>query len=462
MVVAGPPGGITDAAGVPLDGGDRGAWRRRDLRHRAQGLRHLAMSGPRAGKIEGPPGIRRREGASGMGRGVPAHPSIETERTRDESATKEKIESRIPVAWRPSRTGGGSPATPARRRADGVAATALDHRRVPHPDAPIPIPSRSRRAPTATSGSPRRRQQDRDDQPDHPRHRRVPYPDREFRSRSGSRRAPTATSGSPSRRQQYRDDQPDDPRHRRVPHPRTLPICHEPEGITAGPDGNLWFTEYAGGQIGMIDPTTHAITEFAIPNATSDPYGIAAGPDGNLWFTEYGGNEIGMINPTTHAIAEFAVPDRRVRSRSGSRRAPTATSGSPSTTASKIGMINPTTHAITEFPIPTDGSGPDGITVGPDGNLWFTEINVNTIGMLNPQTARSPEVSRPPTPRPSGSRRAPTATSGSPSWTGKHRRPHAHPQPHLRHGRPHLRHAGHPLRAGHRRRLSIGPDRYRL
>ena len=36
----------------------------------------------------------------------------------------------------------------------------------------------------------------------------------------------------------------------------------------------------------MINPATDAITEFAIPTADSGPYGITAGPDGNLWFTE--------------------------------------------------------------------------------------------------------------------------------------------------------------------------------
>ena len=39
-------------------------------------------------------------------------------------------------------------------------------------------------------------------------------------------------------------------------------------------------------------------------------------------------------------------------------------------------MINPTTHAITEFPVPTASAGPDGITAGPDGNLWFAEGSV--------------------------------------------------------------------------------------
>jgi virginiamycin B lyase len=36
---------------------------------------------------------------------------------------------------------------------------------------------------------------------------------------------------------------------------------------------------------------------------------------------------------------------------------------------------------ITEFPTPTVNSGPAGITTGPDGALWFTEL-VGKIGRI--------------------------------------------------------------------------------
>ena len=102
-------------------------------------------------------------------------------------------------------------------------------------------------------------------------------------------------------------------------------------GIASGPDGNLWFTEFGSEQIGRINPTTHAITETSLPTAGSKPDGITAGPDGNLWFTEASGNRIGSINPVTQGIAETTVPTAgRVPRRS--RRARTATSGSPRTT----------------------------------------------------------------------------------------------------------------------------------
>src|SRR5262245_18799499 len=65
-------------------------------------------------------------------------------------------------------------------------------------------------------------------------------------------------------------------------------LSSRPEGITRGPDGNLWFTEADANRIGRITPAG-VVTEFSAgitPN--SQPSGITAGPDGNLWFTEAG------------------------------------------------------------------------------------------------------------------------------------------------------------------------------
>ena len=59
-------------------------------------------------------------------------------------------------------------------------------------------------------------------------------------------------------------------------------------GITAGPDGNVWFTEnYATypQNIDQIDPTTGVITEYPALLPAVNPCAITTGPDGNLWFT---------------------------------------------------------------------------------------------------------------------------------------------------------------------------------
>jgi virginiamycin B lyase len=107
-----------------------------------------------------------------------------------------------------------------------------------------------------------------------------------------------------------------------------------PDGIAAGPDGALWFTE-SGGKIGRIT-TDGVITEFPVPTANSQPHGIAAGPDGAMWFTENYANQIGRITMA---------------------------------------------GVVTEFSIPTAG-GPWGIAAGPDGNLWFTGLGGQQIGRI--------------------------------------------------------------------------------
>src|SRR4051812_3374645 len=57
-----------------------------------------------------------------------------------------------------------------------------------------------------------------------------------------------------------------------------------PLEITAGPDGNLWFTESGANKIGRMTPAGVVTGEFAIPTPNSAPYlGITTGPDGNLW-----------------------------------------------------------------------------------------------------------------------------------------------------------------------------------
>ena len=68
----------------------------------------------------------------------------------------------------------------------------------------------------------------------------------------------------------------------------------DPISITTGPDGNLWFAERDGSQIGWISPDGSQLTEIPTPTY-SGPDGVTAGPDGNLWFTEFSGNQIGQF-----------------------------------------------------------------------------------------------------------------------------------------------------------------------
>jgi streptogramin lyase len=157
-----------------------------------------------------------------------------------------------------------------------------------------------------------------------------------------------------------------------------------PKGLTTGSDGNLWFVEENGNKIGRITIGSNIITEFPIPTAQSTPFGIAPGPDGDLWFTEVQqGNAIGSIT-TSGVFSQFPIPTAQ----SGPFAIVTGPDGArwfTETDTNKIGRVRIPflgMPAIDEFPVPTAGSQPSGIVVGPDGNLWFAEEGAGKIGRI--------------------------------------------------------------------------------
>ena len=136
-------------------------------------------------------------------------------------------------------------------------------------------------------------------------------------------------------------------------------------------------------KIGEINPTSHTITEFPIPTAGADALEITAGPDGNLWFSETGAAKVGSINPSTHAFVETSVLTASSEP-TGITAGPDGNVWFAEQTGDRIGSINPITHGVTETAVPTAAALPVGITQGPDGNLWFTELTASKIGSLTP------------------------------------------------------------------------------
>jgi streptogramin lyase len=195
-----------------------------------------------------------------------------------------------------------------------------------------------------------------------------------------------------------------------------------PAGITAGPDGNVWFVEEHGDRVGRISPSG-VLAEFPLRNAGSFARGITAGPDGALWFTELPGR-IGRVT-TSGSISEIDIPIRPAEPAGivkgsdgnlwfadyyerigrltpsgaltyftlaagvGLRGIASGPDGAIWFALSNVGRIGKLTPAgaLTQFQLPDAGSGPFGITAGADGNLWFTEYSTSRIGRLSPAGA---------------------------------------------------------------------------
>ena len=162
-----------------------------------------------------------------------------------------------------------------------------------------------------------------------------------------------------------------------------------PFGITAGPDGNVWFAEDAGsGGIGRITPSG-TITEYTA-GLSGAAEGIVLGPDGNLWFTEPSQEKIGRITPSG-TITEFSVPNGVINTPKPAEIAAGRDGNLWFTISSPqagIGRITPSGVATVFTSGITANSKPQGITAGPDGNLWFTETaSPARIGRVTPEGA---------------------------------------------------------------------------
>ena len=169
--------------------------------------------------------------------------------------------------------------------------------------------------------------------------------------------------------------------------------------ITAGPDGNLWFTLGTNDQvnvnhIGRILPASpNTVTEFPVSIATPRVFqlgAITSGPDSNLWFTARGGgnspgNFIGRMLPgSPNTITQFSLLDIGLASSLTLGIAAGPDGNLWFANAEHIGRILPGGgNAITQFAMPNGGIA-QLITVGPDGNMWFSDI-ANRMGTLNPQ-----------------------------------------------------------------------------
>jgi hypothetical protein len=160
--------------------------------------------------------------------------------------------------------------------------------------------------------------------------------------------------------------------------------------ITAGPDGNLWYTAtiYDPGieVVGRItlEGTVTNFTRPGIAGGASDVGAITAGSDGNLWF--------GHANNFSQGISRITPDGGFLPDVPGSQRSKAIVTGSDgnvwtvasdfSSRTDRIEQITPDGQ-ITEYPLPTP-RGVSGITIGPDGNIWFTEFSANQIGMITP------------------------------------------------------------------------------
>ncbi len=158
-----------------------------------------------------------------------------------------------------------------------------------------------------------------------------------------------------------------------------------PHGLVADRDGNIWYTGNYAGLIGKLDPRTGNVTEYKLPDPlASDPHTPVFDAQGILWFTVQGGNMVGRLDPRSGKIDLKKVPTKEALPYGmgiNSKGIPFFCEFG----SNKMAKIDPKTMEIIEYSLP-EGTRPRRMAIAADDKVYFTDFELGHLGRLDPAT----------------------------------------------------------------------------
>ena len=160
--------------------------------------------------------------------------------------------------------------------------------------------------------------------------------------------------------------------------------------MVEGLDGKVYFTLYDSGVsdgIGSIARVNRDGTSFESMNVGAHPLDVTVGPDGNVWFTVNGsggvGGAVGRVNAGSPLSAQIVGVPGNVQ---GPRGIVSGPDGNlyvlGADNADKIWKVTTAaTPVVTEV---ANVSNPSFGELGPDGRIWFTRFEDNSVAAFTP------------------------------------------------------------------------------
>jgi virginiamycin B lyase len=172
-----------------------------------------------------------------------------------------------------------------------------------------------------------------------------------------------------------------------------VPAGSRPHDVAPAGDGTVWYTAQGSGVLGRLDPSTGKTHEVKL-GAGSAPHGVILGPDGAPWVTDGGLNAILRVDPRTDEVMRFRLPPGLPNVSLN-----TAVFGKDGTLwftgqAGYYGHLDPAAGRVDVRPAPR-GAGPYGITVAPDGSVWYASLAGSHIARIDVATGAATPIEPP-------------------------------------------------------------------
>ena len=155
-----------------------------------------------------------------------------------------------------------------------------------------------------------------------------------------------------------------------------------PYGMAVNSKGQVFFVEFGSNKVATIDDSMQ-IKEYPLPDAAARPRRIAIDDKDILWYTDFARGFLGRLDPATGKVSEWASP-------SGPKSEPygivftkgalwyNESNAKPNT----IVRFDPKTEKFQSWAIPGGGDIVRNMSVTPDGNPVTANSLANQVGLV--------------------------------------------------------------------------------
>ena len=173
-----------------------------------------------------------------------------------------------------------------------------------------------------------------------------------------------------------------------------VPAGSHPHDVAPAPDGTVWYTAQATGELGRLDPDTGETRHIPLGDGSA-PHGVIVGPDGAPWITDSGLDAIVRVDPEGGRVKTFPLPEgapsANLNTAAFDRRGVLWFTGN----SGIYGRLDLDIGEVETFAAPR-GRGPYGITDTPDGDVYYASLAASHIARVDIRTGRA-KVIEPPT-----------------------------------------------------------------
>jgi len=149
-----------------------------------------------------------------------------------------------------------------------------------------------------------------------------------------------------------------------------------PHSLQVAPDGAVWITLAIGNQIARFDLERESWSIHELEEGFY-PHTLRFDQRGRIWYTVSASNHVGLLDTNTGEHRQFRLPSESLKQEVILRMLPFLL-----WLGRQMDLRALATESGDGVPMPI----PYGIDIAPDGAAWFSQLNLNRIGRVDPDT----------------------------------------------------------------------------